>query len=153
LWQALADDQIDVVATDHCPFTSQQKDAGRDGFHLTPNGLPGVETLFPLLYTYGVKTGRITLQQLLRLLAENPARIFRLSDRKGALRIGADADLVIWDPNTERIISASRLHGNADWSPYEGMAIAGKLQYTILRGQILVQGDEFVGQEVRGVRV
>ncbi len=150
LWQALADDQIDVVATDHCPFNIQQKDVGRDDFHITPNGLPGVETLFPLLYTYGVKTGRITKQQLLRVLAENPARIFGLSDRKGALRVGADADIVIWDPDVQQTISENRLHGNADWSPYEGMTIAGKLEYTILRGQVLVQGDEFVGREIYG---
>lgn len=150
LWQALANDQIDVVATDHCPFTIQQKDVGRDAFHLTPNGLPGVETLFPLLYTYGVKTGRISLQQLVRVLAENPALIFGLSERKGALRVGADADFVIWNPDMQQTISTRWLHGNADWSPYEGMKIEGKLEYTILRGQILVQGDEFVGRDVRG---
>ncbi len=150
LWKAISDDQVDVVATDHCPFTLQQKDVGRDAFHLTPNGLPGVETLFSLLYTYGVKTGRISLQQLVRVLAENPARIFGLSDRKGALRVGADADVVIWNPEVSQTISASRLHSKADWSPYEGMAIAGKLDYTILRGQVLVQGDEFVGREISG---
>lgn len=150
LWQALADDQIDVVATDHCPFTIRQKDVGREAFHLTPNGLPGVETLFPLLYTYGVKTGRITIQQLVRVLAQNPARIFGLSDRKGALRVGADADLLIWNPDVQQTISAGRLHGTADWSPYEGMSIAGKLEYTILGGQVLVYGDEFVGREIYG---
>ncbi len=151
LWQALADDQIDVVATDHCPFTIQQKDASRGAFHLTPNGLPGVEALFPLLYTYGVAHGRVTLPQLVRLLAKRPAEIFGLYPQKGTIQIGADADLVIWDPNAEEAIAAKHLHGKADWSPYEGMPIAGKLEYTILRGQVLVQGDEFVGQEVRGV--
>ena len=150
LWEGLAADQIDVVGTDHCPFTIQQKEAGRDAFHLTPNGLPGVETLFPLMFTYGIKTGRISLQQLLRVLAENPARIFGLSNHKGALRVGADADLVIWNPEGEQTITARGLHGRADWSPYEGMTVAGKLEYTILRGRILVEGDEFLGNAVQG---
>jgi dihydropyrimidinase len=152
LWQSLAADQIDVVATDHCPFTLQQKDGGRHAFHLTPNGLPGVETLFPLLYTYGVETGRITLPQMVRLLASNPARIFNLA-RKGKIEVGADADLVIWDPSVRQAISASRLHGNADWSPYEGMNVAGKLEYTILRGQVLVENDRLVGCNLTGRKI
>jgi dihydropyrimidinase len=150
LWQALADNQIDVVATDHCPFTIAQKDGGERAFDLTPNGLPGVETLFPLLYTYGVTHGRITIEQLVRLLAKNPAKIFGLYPKKGTIQIGADADLVIWDPNAEQLITASNLHGRADWSPYEGLHIAGKLKYTILRGEILVQEGRFTGKEMFG---
>lgn len=149
LWQALADDEIDVVATDHCPFTIAQKEEGSKRFHLTPNGLTGVETLFPLLYTHGVVEGRITLEQMVRLLAQKPAEIFSLSS-KGSIRIGADADLVIWDPASENIIRAENLHGNGDWSPYEEVSISGSLDYTILRGQILVENKIFVGQDIFG---
>ncbi len=150
LWQAVAEGHIDVVATDHCPFTIQQKESGQRCFYKTLNGLPGVESLFPLLYTYGVRSGRITLEKLVSVLAKNPAQIFGLYPRKGTIQIGADADLVIWNPNVEQVIDARRLHGKADWSPYEGMKIAGNLEYTILRGRILVQGDEFVGNDTFG---
>lgn len=150
LWEALADGEIDVVATDHCPFTAAQKNRGDGVFYRTPNGLPGVETLFPLMYTYGVKKGRISLQRLVQLLAKNPAKIFGLYPRKGTIEIGSDADLVIWNPNKEYEITADKLHGSADWSPYEGMRISGKLEYTILRGQILVQGEDFPGKDIRG---
>ncbi|MCG8607405.1 dihydropyrimidinase [bacterium] len=150
LWQAVGEDLIDVVATDHCPFTIRQKDDGKNAFHLTPNGLPGVETLFPLLYTYGVDERRISMQQLVKILAGNPARLCGLYPKKGCLDIGADADLVIWDPDVEQAISSENLHGNADWSPYSDMVIAGKLAYTILRGQVLVQDNEFLGREILG---
>jgi dihydropyrimidinase len=146
LWQALADGHIDVVATDHCPFTIAQKNAGNGKFHLTPNGIPGVETLFPLLYTYGVKQGRISLKRLLQVLGKNPAQIFGLSHRKGEIRPGADADLVIWNPDVETNIFANKLHSNTDWSPYEGMSISGKLEYTIARGNILVEREDFKGE-------
>ncbi|MFQ5652531.1 MAG: dihydropyrimidinase [bacterium] len=150
LWQALAEGQIDVVATDHCPFTIAQKEKGGQRFHLTPNGIAGVETLFPLLYTYGVARGRISLEKLVEVLAGNPARIFGLSHRKGALKVGADADLVIWEPSAEKPLHSTRLHGNADWSPYEGFGIAGNVTYTIQRGRILVQHRTFIGENLFG---
>lgn len=150
LWEALAAGEIDTVGTDHCPFTRAQKESAGGVFYLTPNGMPGVETLFPLLYTYGVVEGRIALDRLVSVLAENPARIFGIDDRKGAVEIGRDADFTIWDPEAETAIEAPRLHGRADWSPYEGMRIAGRLAYTILRGQVLVEGDAFRGEAVYG---
>lgn len=150
LWEALAAGEIDVVGTDHCPFTREQKESAGGVFHLTPNGMPGVETLFPLLYTYGVAAGRISMSRLVRVLAENPARIFGIDHRKGALATGRDADIVIWNPEAETTIAAPRQHGAADWSPYEGMHIAGRLAYTILRGQVLVEGESFAGEEVSG---
>lgn len=149
LWQALTEGHIDVVATDHCPFTIEQKNSGDLQFHHTPNGLSGVETLFPLLYTYGVQEGRITLRQMVQVLAKNPAKIFGFS-QKGSIRLGADADLVIWNPDSEYEINADKMHGNADWSPYEGVKISGKLDYTILRGQILVENGQFVGKDIFG---
>lgn len=150
LWEALAAGEIDVVATDHCPFTRKQKDSAGGVFHLTPNGMPGVETLFPLLYTYGVAEGRISLERLVRVLAANPARIFGIDGRKGTVEIGRDADFTIWDPAAETTVEAPHLHGRADWSPYEGMRIAGRLSHTILRGQVLVEGETFRGEEVYG---
>lgn len=149
LWKALSKGEVDVVATDHCPFTKAQKDSGGGLFHTTPNGMAGVETLFPLLYTYGVARERITPQQLVQVLAKNPAAIFGLSN-KGDIRLGADADLVVWNPLGETVVQAADMHGNADWSPYEEMSVTGKLDYTILRGQILVQDGQFKGDKVLG---
>ncbi|NOX37919.1 MAG: dihydropyrimidinase [Calditrichaeota bacterium] len=150
LWQALSNNQVDVVGTDHCPFTREQKEMGQRQFHQTPNGLPGVETLFPLLYTYGVQTGRMTLQQLVQVLGVNPARIFGLEHRKGDIRVGLDADLVIWNPRETTRITGQHQHGRADWSPYEGMTIAGKLEWTLLRGNVLVHNDQLMASSPDG---
>lgn len=150
LWEALAAGEIDVVGTDHCPFTREQKESAGGIFYLTPNGMPGVETLFPLLYTYGVAEGRVDMTRLVSVLAEKPARIFGIDARKGAIAVGRDADITIWDPEVETTIEAPRLHGNADWSPYEGMRVAGRLAHTILRGHVLVEGEMFAGQKVHG---
>jgi dihydropyrimidinase len=116
---------------------------GAGSFHSTPNGLPGVETLFPLLYTYGVQKGRISLQRLIDVLATNPAAIFGLSHKKGRIQIGHDADLVIWNPSVEKTILNKNLHSRADWSPYDGMKVQGDLDYTIQRGKIIVEKNEF----------
>jgi dihydroorotase-like cyclic amidohydrolase len=86
------------------------------------------------------------LQRLLQVLGKNPAEIFDISNRKGEIREGADADLVIWNPDIETTISANKLHGNADWSPYEDVAISGKLEYTVTKGDVLVEGEEFKGE-------
>lgn len=150
LWQALADGHIDTVATDHCPFTIAQKESGGRDFSRTPNGIPGVATLFPLLYTYGVTEGQITLKRLLELLAENPARIFGLDDRKGKIAVGLDADLVLWDEREESIIQAQEIPGAADWNPYENVPVAGKVVYTLSRGRVLIANGQFVGDEVWG---
>lgn len=150
LWQALADGHIDTVATDHCPFTMAQKESGGRDFSRTPNGIPGVATLFPLLYTYGVTERQITLKQLLELLAENPARIFGLDDRKGKIAVGMDADLVLWDEREETTIQAQEIPGVADWNPYENVSVAGKVAYTLSRGRVLIANGQFVGDEVWG---
>ncbi|OQY27996.1 MAG: dihydropyrimidinase [Candidatus Cloacimonetes bacterium 4572_55] len=150
LWQALADGHIDTVGTDHCPFTVSQKDIGHGHFYQTPNGLPGVETLFPLLYTYGVVQGRISISRMVHILSKNSASIFGISDRKGEIAIGKDADLVIWNPAIDSEISTDKLHGAADWSPYDQKPIAGKIEHVILRGKSLIENGKFVGTSPAG---
>lgn len=150
LWAALARGDIDTVGTDHCPFTRAQKEAGGRQFHRTPNGLPGVEWLFPLLYTYGVAEGKLSLQRLVSVLAENSAGLFGLDHRKGRLALGMDADLVIWDPSARGHIDGARQHGRADWSPYQDFPLAGRVRWTLVRGHTLVADGHFVGQEVHG---
>jgi len=150
LWEAIRDGIIDTVGTDHCPFTIAQKNLGGGSFQNIPNGLPGVETLFPLLYTYGVCEGRISFKRLIDVLVTNPAAIFGLSQKKGAIQIDHDADLVIWNPPEEKTISNNNLHGRADWSPYVGMEIKGELEFTILRGNILVEKGELTELRNRG---
>lgn len=150
LWQAVTAGDIDTIATDHCPFTLAQKELGNRQFQHTPNGLPGVATLFPLLYSYGVAAGKISLTDLVRLLAGNPARIFGLSQRKGQIAVGLDGDLVVWNPAGTSHLTATTIPGRADWSPFEGLPIAGQLEYTFLRGQCLVAGGQFVGHQVSG---
>ncbi|MEI2609946.1 MAG: dihydropyrimidinase [Candidatus Promineifilaceae bacterium] len=150
LWQALADGHINIVATDHCPFTVAQKESGGRDFTRTPNGIPGVATLFPLLYTYGVTDGHITLKRLLELLAENPARIFGLDDRKGQIAVGLDADLVLWDERESVPLKAAHIPGAADWNPYENVIVAGKVVYTLSRGRVLIADGQFVGHDIWG---
>ena len=146
LWQALGKRWIDVVATDHCPFSLEQKDMGQKQFHRTPNGLPGVETLFTVLYNEGVRKERLTLQDLVRLIAEEPARRFGLFPRKGSLAENSDADLVIFDPQGEGKIQAKNLHSQIDWSPYEGVPTQGKISAVMLRGQWLLKDGQAVAK-------
>ncbi len=142
LWQSLAENLIDVVATDHCPFTLAQKDGGDGRFDKTPNGLPGVETLFPILYGEGFLKKRLSLEQIVRLIAEEPARLFGLYPRKGVLLAGSDADLVIFNPDGENQIQVKNMHSNTDWSPYEGMKTQGRVESVMLRGQWLLKDGE-----------
>jgi dihydropyrimidinase len=149
LWQALTDGEIDTIGTDHCPFTCAQKDPSAVAFQEVPNGLSAVETRFALLYTYGALDGRLSPSQLSRLLATNAARIFRLPG-KGEVRPGADADLFIWDPEPETMITHANQHGRADWTPYDGVPVAGRLTHTLLRGRCLVENGEWVAGDPAG---
>ncbi len=149
LWRLIEESAISTIATDHCDYTLEQKTVVND-FTQTPGGLPGMETLFRLLYTYGVVEGRLSWDQLVRLVAINPARIFGLYPRKGILAPGADADIVVFDPRGETIIQASQLHNIAGYTPYEGMRVQGTLKMTIARGQIVYEEGEFKGTPGRG---
>lgn len=149
LWSALRSRDLDLVATDHCPFTRQQK-AWKGSFMDLPYGLPGVETLLPLLYSEGVAKGILGLNDLPRLLSEGPAKVYGLYPRKGALEPGSDADLVIFDPDAVWRIAASGLHMKTDFSPYEGREVTGRVEVCILRGRIIVRGGELSGGEGEG---
>ena len=149
LWALLEAGMVDLIATDHCDYTAEQKTA-QDNFMQTPGGLPGVETLLPLMVTYGVSEGNLTLPQLAALLSTNPARIWGLWPRKGALLSGSDADLVIYDPAPEGAVAAENLHQLAGYTPYEGMRVQGQVKATISRGRVIYREGQFVGRKGRG---
>lgn len=149
LWMLLENGEIDQVATDHCDYTMAQKTA-QDDFTKTPGGLPGVETLLPLLFTYGVAQGGMDLPRLVEVLSANAARLWGLWPRKGVLRPGADADLVVYDPLPESVVSAQALHHVAGYTPYEGMQLKGEVRATVSRGQVVYQEGRFLGQKGGG---
>jgi dihydropyrimidinase len=149
LWTLVEAGMVDLIATDHCDYTLGQKTA-QDDFTQTPGGLPGVETLLPLMYTYGVGRGRLTLLQLVTLLSINPARVWGLWPRKGALLPGSDADLVIYDPQPEGVVTAESLHYLAGYTPYEGLQVQGRVKATISRGRIVYREGRFLGRKGQG---
>jgi dihydropyrimidinase len=142
LWRGLAQGSISVISTDHCPFTKKQKRQGGRSFAQVPNGLPGVETSLPLIYSRGVAGGRLSANQMVAAMSTNPAKIFGLYPTKGSLEVGSDADLVIFDPEAEFSISAEKLHMNTDFSPYQGLEGCGGVQLTMLRGSIIAEGGQ-----------
>ena len=132
-----------VFSSDHCPFRYDDPAGklipkGRTSFRWVPNGIPGVETRLPILFSEGVGKGRITLNQFVALTATNHARLYGLT-KKGSIAIGMDADIAIWDPEAERTISQSILHHGSDYTPYEGIAVKGWPVTTIVRGRIVVR--------------
>ena len=149
LWALVEAGAVDLIATDHCDYTKDQKVA-QDDFTRTPGGLPGLETLLPLMYTYGVAEGRLTLPQLAGLLSANPARVWGLWPRKGNLLPGADADIVVYDPRPEKSVRTEDLHYLAGYTPYEGMRVQGEVRATLSRGQVIYREGRFLGRKGRG---
>ena len=150
LWNALNSGLIDTVGTDHCPFDAEQKFMGRDAFTQIPNGIPGIEERVNLLYTYGVKSGKLDLHRFVEAASTRAAKIFGLFPKKGTIAIGSDADLVIFDPDHRSVISAQTHHGANDYSGFEGMKIEGRPSIVTVRGVVQVRDGEFVGQRGRG---
>jgi dihydropyrimidinase len=150
LWDGLEDGHISTVATDHCPFMSSQKAEHKNNFMKMPLGLPGVETLLPLLYNFGVREGRISVSQMVQLLCTNPAMIFGMYPKKGIIQPGSDGDIVIFDPAKKVTISAEILHQNTDYSPYEGMTVRGWPLKTILGGKLIVDNGRYIGNPSDG---
>ncbi|MGZ3215115.1 dihydropyrimidinase [Paracoccus sp. T5] len=154
IWQGLQDGTFDIFSSDHCPFrfegeASKDNPRARTSFRWVPNGIPGVETRLPILFSEGVGKGRISLQRFVALTSTNPARLYGLYPQKGSIAIGADADLTLWDPNLTRPIRQADLHHACDYTPYEGMHIRGWPVRTILRGRtIALEGD--VGHDATG---
>lgn len=142
LWEALKNGEIDTVATDHCSFTTAQKRAGRYDFTKIPGGLPGVEHRGALLYTAGVAEGRITASDMCRVLSANPAKLYGCWPRKGVIAPGSDADIVVYDPEADGVITASDQAQNVDYTPYEGFQTKGSIAQVYLRGQLAVDGGE-----------
>ncbi len=141
LWNQVASGLISTIGTDHCDYTIKQKNSATE-FTKTPGGIPGLETLLPLLATAGVTAGRITWSRLVEVCSTNPARIFGLRS-KGALAPGMDADVVIYDPRPAGVIQAERLHNLAGYSPYEGMPVQGAVRDVFVRGRALVRDGAF----------
>jgi len=151
LWEALKNDILDTVATDHCPFTfKEQKQRGKDDFRLCPNGAPGVEERLPLLFSEGYMKKRLSLPQLVKYVSTNPARIFGLYPKKGVIRPGSDADIVIMDPGKSYTLTGETIHGNADYTCYEGIGIKGAIDMVILRGEVIVRDNKFLGKKGNG---
>ena len=150
LWDSINKRIVKTIGTDHCPFNMKQKIQGIDDFRKIPNGAGGVEHRMTLLYTYGVLQNRITINQFVDITSTQAAKIFGLYPQKGDIAIGSDADLVIWDPKTEKTISAKTHIQNCDLEIYEGFKTKGAPEYVISNGNIVVEKDKLIDLNIRG---
>jgi len=165
LWQGLADGILQVIATDHCPFffngaepvnyegkpvAIPGKELGKDDFTKIPNGLPAVGDRLLILWSYAVRTGRLSPNQFVALTSTNPAKIFGLYPRKGALLPGSDADLVIWDPEKRVRYGVAFAHHRTDYNLFEGWELSGFVEKVFLRGQMIVDGSNWLGRPGMG---
>ena len=147
LWNAVRTDILSAISTDHCAFLwDGQKTLGKDDFSKIPNGGPGLENRLQMIHQFGVRDGRITLNRMVELLATNPAKLFGLYPRKGTLAVGSDADIVVFDPEKHVTITAAGQHSKVDYNLYEGTEVTGSPEVVLLRGNVLVEGDELVAQ-------
>jgi dihydropyrimidinase len=151
LWTGLVKDDLQVVATDHCPFDFHgQKELGRGDFRKIPNGLPGVEDRVDLLHDGGVLAGHFTRERWVEVISTAPARMFGLYPRKGVVAVGSDADLLIYDPAAKHTISAKTHHMDVDYSCYEGRSVTGRSEVVMSRGEVVVRDGAFSGAKGRG---
>jgi dihydropyrimidinase len=147
LWNAVRTDKLSAISTDHCAFLwDGQKTIGRDDFSKIPNGGPGLENRLQMIHEFGVRGGRISLNRMVELLSTNPAKLFGLYPRKGTIAVGSDADIVVFDPEKRVTISASTHHSKSDYNLFEGTEVTGTPELVLLRGNVLVEGDELVAQ-------
>lgn len=146
LWKGLADGTIDMVVTDHAPGTKEEKEVGWEDIWKAWGGIPGVETLLPIMLSEGVNKGRITPMKLVEVMCQRPSEVFGLYPRKGALREGSDGDLVILDMKKEVTIRAENLHYKVGWTPYEGMKVVGYPEVTVLRGEVVAEDGRLLGR-------
>lgn len=151
LWEGVARGSLCVVSSDHAPFRwRDQKAIGRDDFSAIPNGAPGIEERLLAVHQLGVVEGRITLERMVELLATEPAKLFGLYPRKGVIAPGSDADIVVFDPEAERILSVDNLHSKVDYSLFEGFGVKGLPRDVLVRGSEVISGGELVGKPGHG---
>lgn len=150
LWAGLASGSLQVVATDHCAFTTEQKRNGVGNFTLIPNGTGGLEDRMPMLWTYGVETGRLTMNEFVAVTSTNSAKILNMYPKKGAILVGADADIVVWDPAKEKTITASAQQSAIDYNVFEGKHVKGLPRYTLTRGVVAVDDGKVQTREGHG---
>ena len=150
LWAGLQSGSLSVVATDHCAFTTEQKRFGLKSFAKIPNGTGGLEDRMPMLWTYGVNTGRLTPNEFVAVTSTNIAKILNCYPQKGAVLVGADADLVVWDPEKSKTITASAQQSSIDYNVFEGKAVKGLPRYTLTRGVVSVDDGEVKTREGHG---
>src|SRR5215467_13389836 len=151
LWQGLTHDHLQVVSTDHCPFCfKEQKELGTEDFTKIPNGGPGVEHRLSLIYTGGVHGKRFSANRFVEVVSTTPAKLFGLFPRKGTIAVGSDADLVLFDPNAEEVISAKTHHMKVDYSMFEGIQVKGTPKVVLSRGRTVIENGKFVGKPGSG---
>lgn len=150
LWAGLQSGSLQVVATDHCAFTTAQKRNGIGNFAKIPNGTGGLEDRLPVLWTKGVKTGRLTMNEFVAVTSTNIAKILNLYPKKGAILVGADADLVVWDPKRKKTITAAKQQSAIDYNVFEGIEVEGLPRFTLTRGQVAVTEDTISAEQGHG---
>jgi dihydropyrimidinase len=150
LWAGLAAGSLQVVATDHCAFTTEQKRMGLGNFTKIPNGTGGLEDRLSILWTKGVRTGRLTMNEFVAVTSSNIAKILNIYPRKGAVAVGSDADLVVWDPEATKTISAKKQFSAIDYNVFEGFEVTGLPRYTLSRGEIVFTDGDVTAEDGRG---
>ena len=151
IWEGIQQGVFQTFSSDHCPFyfegaLGKKNPKARTSFRWVPNGIPGIETRLPILWSMGVAEGRITANEFVALTSTNHAKMYGLYPKKGSIAVGFDADLVLWDPNRKEIIRQELLHHGADYTPYEGLAVTGWPVMTILRGKIVAEDGKILGE-------
>ena len=142
LWHGLQSGNLQTTATDHCCFCADQKAAGKDDFRLIPNGTGGIENRLEVLWHHGVNTGRLTMNEFVKVTSTNAAQIFNIYPRKGSIRVGADADIVVWDPEATKTISVKTHHQKIDYNIFEGMEVRGCASHTVSQGKLVYANNE-----------
>jgi dihydropyrimidinase len=150
LWAGLQSGSLSVVATDHCAFTTEQKRYGIGDFTKIPNGTGGLEDRLPMLWTHGVATGRLTMNEFVAVTSTNIAKILNCYPKKGAILVGADADIVVWDPEKEKVISAEGQQSAIDYNVFEGKTVKGLPRFTLSRGYVAIHDGEVRTREGHG---
>ena len=150
LWGGVADGRIRMVTSDDAAYSWEAKLFGKDRFDRCPNGIPGIEPRFQILYSEGVAKGRISLPRFVEIVASEPARLFGMAPRKGSLEVGADADVVLLDPEARWTMGQDTLHMATDWSAYEGIEVTGKILKVFSRGELIIDGEACLGTPGRG---